>query len=149
MACAPRYVALAPIVAADEHARAGDRSGADGPRSDHRLPTHDTRDRRDDDGARTPTGRPERPPTSDPGFPIPGLPLPTRNTDIPEVPAPPNALRWSASEYNDLDEATRLAVVREILAQEDNPLGPDGEFVGQMLADAACQFLPSARSARY
>ncbi|MDN5569843.1 MAG: hypothetical protein L0G22_01060, partial [Propionibacteriaceae bacterium] len=36
------------------------------------------------------------------------------------------------------------AVVREILAQEGNPLGPDGEFVGQILADAACQFLPTA-----
>jgi hypothetical protein len=34
--------------------------------------------------------------------------------------------------------------VRQILAQEGNPLGPDGEFVGQMLADAACQFLPTA-----
>jgi len=82
-----------------------------------------------------------------PGLPdigIPNLPLPTRNTDVPEVPAPANALEMTCEEYNDLDEATRVAVVRKILAQEGNPLGPDGEFVGQMLADAACQFIPSA-----
>jgi hypothetical protein len=82
-----------------------------------------------------------------PGLPdieIPNLPLPTRNTDVPEVPAPANALEMTCEEYNELDEATRVAVVREILAQEGNPLGPDGEFVGQILADAACQFLPTA-----
>ncbi|MGB0435419.1 MAG: hypothetical protein ACPGVY_00145 [Mycobacterium sp.] len=83
-----------------------------------------------------------------PGLPeitLPNIPLPTRDTDIPEVPAPANALTMRCTEYNELDEATRVAVVREVLAQENNPLGPNGEFVGQILADAACQFLPSAR----
>lgn len=82
-----------------------------------------------------------------PGLPdiqIPNIPLPTRNTDVPEVPAPANALEMTCEEFSALDEATRVAVVREILAQESNPLGPDGEFVGQILADAACQFLPTA-----
>jgi hypothetical protein len=79
-----------------------------------------------------------------PNIPIPDIPLPTRNTDVPEVPAPANALTMTCGEFNDLDEATRLAVIRAILAAEDNPLGPDGESVGQMLADAACQFLPDA-----
>ncbi|MDZ4267389.1 MAG: hypothetical protein U1D00_17145 [Mycobacterium sp.] len=82
-----------------------------------------------------------------PGLPdiqLPDIPLPTRNTDVPEVPAPANALEMTCEEFSELDEATRVAVVREILAQEGNPLGPDGEFVGQILADAACQFLPSA-----
>ena len=96
----------------------------------------------------SPTGEPGMPGLPGlPGLPdidIPNLPLPTRNTDVPEVPAPPNALSMTCEEYNDLDEATRVAVVREILSQEGNPLGPDGEFVGQILADAACQFLPSA-----
>lgn len=90
-------------------------------------------------GSRTP---------SIPGLPdiqIPNIPLPTRNTDVPEVPAPANALEMTCEEFSDLDEATRVAVVREILAQENNPLGPDGEFVGQILADAACQFLPTAK----
>ena len=81
-----------------------------------------------------------------PGIPIPDIPIPgfPRNTDVPVVPAPPNALTMTCSEFNDLDEATRLAVIREILAQENNPLGPDGESVGQMLVEAACQFLPDA-----
>jgi hypothetical protein len=79
-----------------------------------------------------------------PGIPIPTLPLPTRNTDLPEVPPPPNALTMTCQEFTDLDEATRLAVIREILKQENNPLGPDGESIGQMLVEAACQFLPEA-----
>ncbi|CAA0101839.1 Uncharacterised protein [Mycolicibacterium vanbaalenii] len=83
-----------------------------------------------------------------PGLPdirIPNIPLPTRNTDVPTVPAPANSLEMRCEEFSELDEATRVAVIREILAQENNPLGPDGEFVGQILADAACQFLPSAK----
>jgi len=60
------------------------------------------------------------------------------------VPAPPNALTMTCGEFTKLDEATRLAVIRAILAQGDNPLGPNGESVGQMLAEAACQFLPQA-----
>ena len=82
-----------------------------------------------------------------PGIPIPDIPIPgfpTRNTDVPVVPAPPNALTMTCSEFNKLDEATRLAVIRAILAQENNPLGPNGESVGQMLVEAACQFLPQA-----
>jgi hypothetical protein len=79
-----------------------------------------------------------------PGIPMPDLPLPTRNTDVPEVPPPPNALTMTCEEFNDLDEATRLAVIRAILQQENNPLGPNGEGVGQMLAEAACQFMPEA-----
>ena len=35
-------------------------------------------------------------------------------------------------------------VIRAVLAQENNPLGPNGESVGQMLVEAACQFLPQA-----
>ncbi len=79
-----------------------------------------------------------------PGLPIPQFPLPGRNTDVPQVPPPPNALTMTCEEFNGLDEATRLAVIREILEQKNNPLGPDGESIGQILAEAACQFLPSA-----
>jgi hypothetical protein len=81
-----------------------------------------------------------------PGIPIPDIPFPgfPRNTDVPVVPAPPNALTMTCSEFNKLDEATRLAVIRAILAQENNPLGPNGESVGQMLVEAACQFLPES-----
>jgi len=81
-----------------------------------------------------------------PGIPIPDIPIPgfPRNTDVPVVPPPPNALTMTCSDFTKLDDATRLAVIRAILAQENNPLGPNGESVGQMLAEAACQFLPQA-----
>lgn len=77
-------------------------------------------------------------------IPIPSLPLPTRGTDVPVVPAPPNAMTMTCAEFNGLDAATRLAVIREILEQKGNPLGPHGESIGQMLVEAACQFLPDA-----
>jgi hypothetical protein len=81
-----------------------------------------------------------------PGIPMPDIPIPgfPGNTNVPVVPAPPNALTMKCTEFNKLDEATRLAVIRAILAQENNPLGPNGESVGQMLVEAACQFLPQA-----
>lgn len=90
---------------------------------------------------RTPTTVPGLPGIPIPNIPIPGFP---RNTDVPVVPAPPNALTMTCTDFNKLDEATRLAVIRAILAQKNNPLGPDGESIGQMLVEAACQFLPQA-----
>jgi hypothetical protein len=51
----------------------------------------------------------------------------------------------TCEKFNGLDQATRLAVVRAILAQQNNPLGPNGEDIGQMLTEAACQFLPQAK----
>jgi hypothetical protein len=81
-----------------------------------------------------------------PGIPMPNIPIPgfPRNTDVPVVPAPPNAETMTCKEFSGLDEATRLAVIRAILAKKNNPLGPNGESVGQLLAEAACQFLPDA-----
>jgi hypothetical protein len=78
-----------------------------------------------------------------PGLPdiqIPGLP----NTDLPEVPAPPNATTMSCSEYVDLDDATKLAVIRAIIAGEGNPPGPESEMAALLMADAMCQFMPNA-----
>jgi hypothetical protein len=81
-----------------------------------------------------------------PGIPIPNIPIPgfPGNTNVPVVPAPPNALTMQCTDFNKLDQATQLAVIRAILTQQNNPLGPNGESVGQMLAEAACQFLPQA-----
>jgi hypothetical protein len=81
-----------------------------------------------------------------PGIPIPNIPIPgfPGNTNLPVVPAPPNALTMQCSDFNKLDQATQLAVIRAILTQQNNPLGPNGASVGQMLAEAACQFLPQA-----
>jgi hypothetical protein len=66
------------------------------------------------------------------------------DTDLPEVPAPPNALTMTCSEYNDLDEATQLAVVRAILAEQQNRRGTEDETVAVIMASTMCQFLPSA-----
>lgn len=90
---------------------------------------------------RTPTTVPGLPGIPIPDIRIPGFP---RNTDIPVVPAPPDALTMACSEFSKLDEATRLAVIRAILAEENNPLGPSGESVGQIIAEAGCQFMPQA-----
>jgi hypothetical protein len=79
-----------------------------------------------------------------PGIPIPSLPIPGPNTNLPVVPPPPNALTMKCQEFSGLDAPTRLAVIREILKQDNNPLGPNGESIGQMLVEAACQFLPNA-----
>jgi hypothetical protein len=78
-----------------------------------------------------------------PKIPIPGLPGP--KTNVPQVPAPPDALTMTCQKFNGLDEATRLAVIRAILAKQSNPLGPNGEEIGGLLAEAACQFLPDAK----
>jgi hypothetical protein len=80
-----------------------------------------------------------------PNFPLPEIQIPgLPNTDLPEVPAPPNALTMTCSEYTGLDDATKLAVIRAILAQETNPLGPEDEMVALIMADSMCQFLPDA-----
>ena len=57
------------------------------------------------------------------------------NTDVPDVPAPPNALTMKCSEYNKLDEATQRAVIRAILAEEKNSRGPEYEMVAAIMAD--------------
>ena len=51
----------------------------------------------------------------------------------------------TCSEYNDLDEATKLAVIRAILAEEGNSIGPEREMIALLMADAMCQFMPDSR----
>ncbi len=97
----------------------------------------------------SPTGTPSSSLPGIPGLPgipipIPSLPIPTPGTNVPVVPAPPNAMSMKCQEFNGLDEATRTAVIREILKEDNNPLGPNGESIGGMLVAAACQFLPDA-----
>ncbi len=79
-----------------------------------------------------------------PGITIPNLPLPTRDPSIPDVPAPANALTMTCGEYNKLDQAKQYAVIRAILTQKGNPLGPNAEELSKPVADALCQFLPGA-----
>lgn len=75
-----------------------------------------------------------------PDIQIPGLP----NTNLPEVPAPANATTMTCGEYNDLDDATKLAVIRAIVSQDDNPRASDDEMVALIMADMMCQFMPDS-----
>lgn len=75
-----------------------------------------------------------------PDIQIPGLP----NTNLPEVPAPPNATTMTCGEYNDLDDATKLAVIRAIVSQDDNPRAAEDEMVALIMADMMCQFMPDS-----
>lgn len=82
-----------------------------------------------------------------PGLPeitIPNIPLPGQQSDVPDVPAPPDALTMKCSDFNKLDEATKKAVVNAILEGEDSVLGPDNVDIARSLADAVCQFLPGS-----
>ncbi len=66
-------------------------------------------------------------------------------TNVPEVPAPANALTMKCSEYTKLDEATQRAVIRAILAAANNQQqGRESEMVASIMATTMCGFLPSA-----
>jgi hypothetical protein len=69
---------------------------------------------------------------------------PTTKSPVPVVPAPPNAKTMTCREFTGLDEATRLAVVRAILADQNSVLGAGNEDVAQTLADTLCGFLPDS-----
>jgi hypothetical protein len=97
-----------------------------------------------------------RTPSAEPGFPgipglpnIPGLPqipgFPTPgNTNVPEVPAPANALTMKCSEFTKLDEATQRAVIKAILEDSGQGQTPESEMVAALMATTMCGFLPSA-----
>ena len=87
------------------------------------------------------------PPTSLPDFQlpdiqIPGLPRPTRSTPLPTVPAPANASTMTCSEYLELDEATRLAVVNAVLKDDSGALGSMGGNLAKTMTDMACEWVP-------
>ena len=80
-----------------------------------------------------------------PNFPIPDIEIPgLPNTNLPEVPAPQNATTMTCGEYNDLDDATKLAVIRAIVGQDDSPRAADDEMVALIMADMMCQFMPDS-----
>ena len=79
---------------------------------------------------------------------VPTVPRTTspRSTASPTPGAPPSgdALTMTCEEYGDLDAAAQDAVVDEILAQDNSVFTPETREVAKSLADAMCQFLPSA-----
>ncbi|MGE2731871.1 hypothetical protein ACQI4F_20585 [Mycolicibacterium vaccae] len=80
-----------------------------------------------------------------PDFTIPNVPLPTGGTEVPDVPAPANALDMTCAEFIELDEATKRAVVRAIIAENGTLFGSEGSFIEQVLADAGCQLMPTSK----
>jgi hypothetical protein len=101
----------------------------------------------------TTTTPPDDTPTALPGLPglpeipslpqIPGMPqLPGMPGNAPEVPPPPNATTMTCQEYMGLDDSTKQAVLRAIIAEE----GPNAPFqepwLAQMLTDGMCQLIP-------
>ncbi|UXA17833.1 hypothetical protein [Mycobacterium sp. SMC-4] len=80
-----------------------------------------------------------------PDFTIPNIPLPTRGTNVPQVPAPANSLTMECREFNGLDEATKRAVVQKIIEENGTVFGSEGSFLEQILADTGCQLMPTAR----
>jgi len=59
-----------------------------------------------------------------------------------EVPAPPNAMTMKCDEFTQLDQAERLAVVNEILSQENSVFGQLGDEFAESMANTMCQFMP-------
>lgn len=86
----------------------------------------------------TPTTTTPRTTTSGSPTTSPGAP-PTSPTSA--VPAPANALTMKCSEFIELDQATRLAVVKEILANEESSFGVLGEEFAESIANTMCQFM--------
>lgn len=59
-----------------------------------------------------------------------------------EVPAPSNATRMKCDEFTKLDQPERLAVVKEIIDQENSPFGALGDEFAESMASTMCQFMP-------
>lgn len=82
--------------------------------------------------------------TTEPGGPITttttSTPTPTTTTS--EVPAPPGALTMTCAEFVKLDPDERLAVVREILSEENSAFGPLGDEFSETMANTMCEYMP-------
>ncbi|WP_245234090.1 hypothetical protein [Mycobacterium sp. PS03-16] len=60
-------------------------------------------------------------------------------------PPVPDAQTITCAEYIDLDEDAQLAVVGELTGDGGGSLGSQGTVVAKTLADAICEYLPTAR----
>jgi hypothetical protein len=61
-----------------------------------------------------------------------------------EVPAPAGAMTMKCDEFTKLDQAERVAVVKEIVSQENSPFGQLGDEFAETMASTMCQFMPDA-----
>lgn len=69
---------------------------------------------------------------------------PSTSSPTSEVPAPPNALTMTCRDYLALDDATKLAVIRAIIADQHSMFPKGNEDIAKTMADATCQFLPDS-----
>ena len=90
-------------------------------------------------GYTTQSRTPSRPTTSPD---IPGIPSPRTPSDTPPS---GDALDVTCQQYIGLDEASRTALIEEILSDEASVLPPDEAEIGKTLADAVCTFLPTSK----
>lgn len=61
-----------------------------------------------------------------------------------DAPPPGDPLGITCAEYVDLDDASKTAVIEEILNSETSVLGPGDAEIAKTLADAVCTFLPDS-----
>ena len=61
-----------------------------------------------------------------------------------EVPALAGALTMKCDEFVKLEQPARIAVVREILKQENSVFGQLGDEFAESMANTMCQFMPDA-----
>jgi hypothetical protein len=83
--------------------------------------------------------------TTEPGGPITTTTTtskPTPTTTTSEVPAPPGAMTMTCQEFVKLDDAERLAVVKEILSDDNSAFGPLGDDFAETMANTMCEFMP-------
>jgi len=59
-----------------------------------------------------------------------------------EVPAPPNAMTMTCKEFTQLDEPTRLAVVKQVTSGGNSAFGPFGDQFAETMANTMCEFMP-------
>jgi hypothetical protein len=60
-------------------------------------------------------------------------------------PPVPDAATITCRQYTNLEDQAKVAVIEQLIAKGDNQAGDRGTVVAKTLADAICQYLPSAR----
>jgi hypothetical protein len=90
----------------------------------------------------TEAGPPLRSSTS--SRPTPSSPRTTLPRTSSPAPPPGDALALTCKQYVGLDEASRTAVVEEILKDQSSVLSPGDADIAKTLADAVCTFLPDS-----
>lgn len=76
--------------------------------------------------------------------PTPSSPRTSTPRTPSNAPPPGDALSVTCEQYGGLDQASRTAVVQEILSNEASVFTPEDAEIATTLADAMCTFLPES-----